>query len=103
MNNKETLSQPCVNCQGGTMTFQQKEELITYKDQVHAINLEAYWCDTCEEAIFDSKALRIYAESFSNLKARVDGNKCSKSSGSDMECKACKGKSKKFCSTTGDK
>lgn len=54
------------------MRLEKREDVLTYRDKEKRIKSLGYWCDDCDEAIFDGAALVEREKAFLELKADVD-------------------------------
>ena len=63
--------QPCPSC-GGTMTFEKRDDVLSYQGQQKTRQTLGWWCDSCDEAIFDGPALAERERDFLELKAEID-------------------------------
>lgn len=64
-------TQPCPSC-GGGMRFENRVDALIYKGHERPIQIRAWWCRSCGEAIFSGEALRARELEFQKLKAEVD-------------------------------
>lgn len=69
---KKKKSQPCPEC-GGDMHYETRPDTIEYKGHQRPIEMLAWWCTECDEAIFAGPPLEEREKVFLVLKAEVDG------------------------------
>jgi YgiT-type zinc finger domain-containing protein len=65
-----TKTQPCPAC-GGVMHFREGDDTITYKGQTQPIKMLGWWCEACDEAIFEGASLAARERAYLKLKAQV--------------------------------
>ena len=63
--------QPCLSCEG-TMTFEKRDDVLSYQGHEKTRRTLGWWCDSCDEAIFDGPALAERERDFLELKAKID-------------------------------
>jgi HTH-type transcriptional regulator / antitoxin MqsA len=64
-------TQPCPVC-GSKMRFEKRDDVLSYQGKEKRIKTLGWWCTSCDEAIFDGKALAEREKAFLTLKAEVD-------------------------------
>lgn len=72
MASKKAITQPCPEC-GRAMVYETRPDTIEYGGQSRAIQMLAWWCTECDEAIFAGEPLAAREKAFLELKAEVDG------------------------------
>ncbi|MCG8555726.1 MAG: type II toxin-antitoxin system MqsA family antitoxin [Proteobacteria bacterium] len=70
--NKTRKTQPCPSC-GGTMKLKTKADRLQCKGHSRSIRTRGWWCDSCDEGILDSQALKANERQFMELRAEVEG------------------------------
>ncbi len=68
---KKSNTQPCPEC-GGDMRYETRPDTIEYGGQSRSVNMLAWWCTKCGEAIFEGQPLADREKAFLELKAEVD-------------------------------
>jgi len=58
----------CPEC-AKPMVFEQRVETINYQGRTAEVEVEADWCDHCQEAIFEGLALEKMEKAFLKLRA----------------------------------
>jgi HTH-type transcriptional regulator / antitoxin MqsA len=62
---------PCPEC-GAPMVYETRPDTIEYNGHERTIEMLAWWCTQCEEAIFEGQPLADRETAFFELKAEVD-------------------------------
>lgn len=65
MTNRKT----CPAC-GGEMTYETRPDTIPAKGQTRSVESTGWWCNTCDEAIFDGAELERADREFQRTRAR---------------------------------
>jgi HTH-type transcriptional regulator/antitoxin MqsA len=67
----KTETYPCPSC-GSPMTFEKREDVLSYGGKEKRIKVQGWWCKTCNEAVFEGIALVARERAYLELKAEVD-------------------------------
>lgn len=67
----KTATHPCPEC-GGPMVYESRPDTIEYGGKTRSIQMLAWWCTKCNEAIFEGQPLADREKAFLELKAEVD-------------------------------
>lgn len=62
----------CPEC-GDRSMLETRNDTVEYKGQHAEVRVEAYWCQSCPEAVLDGEALKLRQRAFHALKAKVEG------------------------------
>jgi HTH-type transcriptional regulator/antitoxin MqsA len=54
------------------MTFEKREDVLSYGGKEKRIKVQGWWCKSCDEAVFEGDALVAREKAFLELKAEVD-------------------------------
>ena len=68
----KTNTRTCPVC-AGRMTLEKREDSLTYLGREKRLKVEGWWCNNCDEAVFEGPALIASERAFLELKAEVDG------------------------------